>query len=113
MNKVSRASVTTTGALLFSFFFVLYTSPVMEEIAKEMFIMAKVIVFPQKERLPKNLEEKLHKIAREYVEVLFASLTLLSDDDCNIERFDEVAEMVSNAYAEGLNNAVDELGRDS
>ena len=85
----------------------------MEEIAKEMFIMGKVLIFPQKERLPKNLEEKLHEIAREYVEVLFASLNLLSDEDASVERMDEVTEMVTDAYYEGLNNAVDELSRDS
>ena len=75
--------------------------------------MGKVLLFPQKERLPKNLEKKLHEIAREYVEVLFASLNLLSDEEASIERMDEVTEMVSNAYYEGLNNAVDELSRDS
>ena len=85
----------------------------MEETVKEMLIMAQVYLFPQKERLPKNLEEKLHQIAREYVEVLFATLTLLSDEDASIERMDEVTKMVSDAYAEGLNNAVDELSRDS
>ena len=93
--------------------FALSTSPIMEETAKEMFIMGKVLLFPQKERLPKNLEEKLHQIAREYVEVLFASLTLLSDEDASIERMNEVTELVSNAYYEGLNNAVDELSQDS
>ena len=75
--------------------------------------MGKVLLFPQKKRLPKSLEEKLHEIAREYVEVLFASLNLLSDEEASIERMDEVTEMVSNAYYEGLNNAVDELSRDS
>lgn len=75
--------------------------------------MGKVLLFPQKERLPKNLEEKLHQIAREYVEVLFASLNLLSDEEASIERMDEVTEMVTDAYYEGLNNAVDELSRDS
>ena len=75
--------------------------------------MGKVLIFPQKERLPKNLEEKLHEIAREYVEVLFASLNLLSDEDASVERMDEVTEMVTDAYYEGLNNAVDELSRDS
>lgn len=91
----------------------IYSSPIMKETAKEMFSMGKVLLFPQKERLPKNLEEKLHQIAREYVEVLFASLNLLSDEDASIERMDEVTEMVTDAYYEGLNNAVDELSRDS
>lgn len=100
-------------SLIDSSFFALYSFPVMKETVKEMLIMAKVLLFPQKERLPKNLEEKLHEIAREYVEVLFASLALLSDEEASIERMDEVTKMVTDAYYEGLNNAVDELSQDS
>ena len=60
--------------------------------------MAKVIVFPQKERLPKGLEKEVHRLAKEYIEVLYASLNLLAGN-----------EMVAVAYAEGLIKSIDEL----
>lgn len=71
--------------------------------------MAKVIVFPQKKRLPKGLEERVHEIAKEYIEVLYASLILLVGEEYTTEDLDEVHEMVAMVYAEELRKAIDDL----
>ena len=71
--------------------------------------MAKVIVFPQKERLPKGLEKEVHRLAKEYIEVLYASLNLLASDLADKEELDRINEMVAVAYSEGLIKAIDEL----
>ncbi len=71
--------------------------------------MAKVIVFPQKERLPKGLEKEVHRLAKEYIEVLYASLNLLAGDRADKEELDRINEMVAVAYVEGLIKAIDEL----
>lgn len=71
--------------------------------------MGEVLMFPQKKRLPKGIEDEVHRIAKEYVEVLYAALTLLRGDEPNFDDFDEVNEMVALAYTEGLEKAIDEL----
>lgn len=65
----------------------------MEYIAKEVLTMAKVIVFPQKERLPKGLEKEVYRLAKEYIEVLYAPLNLLASDRANKEELDRINEL--------------------
>lgn len=71
--------------------------------------MAKVYEFPVKKKLPKNIEERLHKVAQEYMEVLYASLVLLSEEGTNQMTYEEILELVSETYAEGLYKAVEQL----
>ena len=75
-----------------------------------MFTMAKVIMFPQKKRIPKGMEEAIHKAAKNYVEVLQATMVLMTIDDPDLESYDEIYEMVIETYAEGLIKAIDEIG---
>lgn len=72
--------------------------------------MAKVYMFPEKKKLPKGVEERLNEIAKEYVEALFATLTIMSIEDQSTENLDEIYDLVSDAYAEALVRAVGELG---
>lgn len=69
--------------------------------------MAKVIEFPKKKELPKLIEDKLESIARSYVETLYVAMSTLTSDDPTQEELMEVHDMVSNAYAKGLSNAID------
>ena len=71
--------------------------------------MAQVYMFPEKKKLPKGMEERLNEIAKEYVEALFATLTIMSVTDQSPENLDEIHELVSDTYAKALEKAVDEL----
>ena len=71
--------------------------------------MEKVIVFPQKERLPKSLEKEVHRLAKWYIEVLYTLLNLLAGDYADKEELDSINEMVTVAYTEGLIKAINEL----
>lgn len=71
--------------------------------------MAKVYMFPEKKRIPKGMEERLEQIAKDYIDVLFATMAIMSIDDPTTESLDEIHELVANTYAEALNKAIDEL----
>lgn len=77
-----------------------------------MFIMAKVLAFPQKKRLPKGIEEDLHRVAKEYIETLYAAMVLMDTTELDKPTYEEVLFMVSEAFADGINDAIDELGED-
>ena len=70
--------------------------------------MAKVIMFPDKKRLPRGVENDIRKIAREYIEVLAATMILydLTNDGPTQE---ELRQMVEEAFAEGICEAIDDL----
>lgn len=70
--------------------------------------MAKVIAFPQQNKLPKGVETRIHEIAKEYIEVLHAYAILVDLEDQNV--YQEAMELVGAAFAEGILKAVDELG---
>lgn len=69
--------------------------------------MAVVIEFPKKKELPKLIEAKLENIARNYVETLYMAMSTLTSDDPTDEELLEVHDLVANAYAKGLSNAID------
>ena len=71
--------------------------------------MAKVVLFPQKEKLPGGLEKEVHRIAKEYIEALYAALELLAKDPKDRDEMERINGMVAMAYAEGLEKAIDEL----
>lgn len=74
--------------------------------------MAKVYMFPEKTKLPKNMEERLREIAKEYVETLFAILTVLGIEDETDPKFDEVTELMATVYTDGLFDATKALIED-
>ena len=70
--------------------------------------MAKVYAFPMKKKLPSGIEEQIKKIAKDYVEVLYAAATLLNLES-DPPSTDEMQEMVGAAFAEGIIEAIDEM----
>lgn len=73
--------------------------------------MAQVVMFPQKKKLPKSIEENLHKVAKDYVEVLYAAAVLF-DLQTDKPTYEELMGLVATAFAEGISDAIDELEED-
>lgn len=71
--------------------------------------MAIVLEFPKKKELPKEIEAKLQDVAKNYVETLYVALSTLTSDNPTQEELVEVHEMVSNAYIQGLTDAINEI----
>ena len=73
--------------------------------------MAKVYEFPTKkiQKLPEEIEKRLHQVAKEYVEVLRDALPSLDNDVLSQPEYRELVDLVSVAYAEGIVIAVNEL----
>ena len=71
--------------------------------------MAKVVMFPQKKKLPGGIEKRLNEITKEYVEVLQALIILLDVDVSDTQQYNEVLLMVQEAFTKGILAAVDEL----
>lgn len=71
--------------------------------------MAQVYVFPEKKKLPKRIEEGVKKNAREYMELLYGTLLLLSEEGVDQMSYEEIVQLVTEAYLDGLNDAIDEL----
>ena len=70
--------------------------------------MANVVMFPQKKKLPKGVEESIYKIAKEYVATLRAAAILLDLEE-NKPTQEEIMELVSEAFAKGIYEAIDEM----
>ena len=71
--------------------------------------MCKIFLFPEKKRLPKCIEKRLYEIVKEYVELLQALIVLLDIDISDDEQYNEVLEMVQEAFANGILAAVEEM----
>ena len=70
--------------------------------------MAKVMMFPQKKKLPKGMEAELHKLGKEYIETLYATMVLMSLE-AEKPTYEEVLGLVEMAFAEGISNAIENL----
>ena len=73
--------------------------------------MAKIYEFPNKKReLPAFAEEGLARIAKEYIELLYAVATIMSDGSgVTDEDMLKFSELVSEAFAKGIDKAIDEI----
>ena len=71
--------------------------------------MAKVYMFPQKKKLPSSLEDRLNKIGREYIELLYASLSIMCIDSSDQAEMEEITALVTQAYADGMLEAINEM----
>ena len=73
--------------------------------------MAKVYEFPTKmvQKLPEEIEKRLYKAAKDYVEVLHDILPSLDNDEMSKPEYSELVDLVANTYAEGIIIAVSEL----
>ena len=70
--------------------------------------MAKVVMFPQKKKLPKGVEEEIRKIAKDYVGVLNAAIMLMDLEEDKPTQ-EEMMELVATALANGISEAIEEL----
>ena len=70
--------------------------------------MAQVYAFPTKRKLPAGIEENLRKVAKEYVETLYATVVLLDVEE-DKPTYEEVMELVAEAFTEGIYDAIEEL----
>lgn len=70
--------------------------------------MAKVYIFPQEKKLPSGMEKRLKEVAKEYVEILYATMTLFGLES-EPPTTEEVQKMVEKTFAEGIIEAIDEL----
>ena len=70
--------------------------------------MARVVMFPQKKKLPKGVEKRLFEIAKDYVETLYAA-AIIMDLESDKPTREEIMELVGAAFAEGICEAIEEL----
>ena len=70
--------------------------------------MAKVYAFPQKIKVPSGMKDELHRIAKDYVAVIYAIANLLELEAESITE-DEIMEVVAEVFSEGNYEAIDEL----
>ena len=68
--------------------------------------MAKILEFPTKKHLSKEVEDCIHKTAEAYVKTLNYALTTMSSDHPSQEELQEIHELVMVAYAEGVQKAI-------
>ena len=69
--------------------------------------MATVYEFPVNVTLPKEVKECLYGIAWDYVDAMYSALDYLCEDDADYDECEEVGLLISNAFAEGLNYAIE------
>ena len=70
--------------------------------------MTKIYAFPEKKKLTKNMEEELHKVAKDYIAALYAIVTLFDLEE-EKPTYDEVMDMVAEAFRDGIYEAISEL----
>lgn len=74
--------------------------------------MAKVVMFPQKKKLPKVIEERLCEIAKEYVETIQAAVVLM-DLESDEPTQEEMMDLVATAFMTGIIEAIDDVIEES
>ena len=70
--------------------------------------MAKVYDFPIKRKLPAGMEQDLRRVANDYIAILKA-IVVVFELESDPPSYEEVLEMVSKAFAEGIYEAIDNL----
>lgn len=70
--------------------------------------MCKIYEFPMKKELPKEMEDRLNKVVREFVNVVSESLDTLYGDDPTEEEYTNFMDLITVAYMEMLEKAIDE-----
>lgn len=70
--------------------------------------MCEVYEFPMK-KLPKDLEERLQKIAEDYVKAVDDILNYIVDKYGEEDNAEDIMEMVTNFYTKAVLNAVEKI----
>lgn len=71
--------------------------------------MAQVYMFPEKKKLPKHIEDAVRRNAKEYMGLLYGSLMLLGEGGTNQMKHEDIVDLVTEIYLDGLNDAIDEM----
>ena len=71
--------------------------------------MAMMYEFPKKRELPKEFEDRIYEVVKDYVETLKDISDALITDPWDEEEAFEIGELVIKAYAEALDMAMEEL----
>lgn len=71
--------------------------------------MCKVYAFPVKKKLPEELEERLDKVTKEYVDVMTDILEALCEDNPTEKDYENFMELMMTAYAKCIEKAIDEM----
>ena len=71
--------------------------------------MAKVVMFPQKKKLPASIEQRLSEISKEYVEALQTLIVLMDIDLTDDKQFNEVTDLVHESFTRGILDAINAL----
>jgi hypothetical protein len=71
--------------------------------------MAQIYAFPVRQKFPKHIEERIQGIAKEYLEVLYATFILLGEDGTDQMGYEEMIDLAMDTFVEGLEKAVEEL----
>lgn len=71
--------------------------------------MCIVYEFPTKKEFPKELEERLNKSSKEYIDVMMETLVTLYGDEPSDEDYAEFMEIILKAYLASLEKAIEEL----
>jgi len=72
--------------------------------------MAKVLKFPVKKELPKEVEERLYKITETYIKSMDEVVNDVCDDTASTEEYAETLDLMLNVVLEGLLEAIGKLG---
>lgn len=70
--------------------------------------MAQVYAFPTQKKLPKGMEEGLHRVAKEYIEAIYA-IAVLFEVEADPPTYEEILSMVEKAFTEGIYEAIAQL----
>lgn len=75
--------------------------------------MAKVLEFPVKKELPKEVRDRLHEIAALYVKLLNDTLHDVCDDIDDEEELNRTTDLMLNALIEGVLEAIRKTAEES
>lgn len=71
--------------------------------------MCKVYEFPKQLNMPKEMEERLQKMADDYVELITGSLDYFVDEDTTEEEYEKITGMILETIVSCLVNAIEKI----
>lgn len=71
--------------------------------------MTKVYMFPQKKKLPANLEKRIGELGKEYMRTVYTVAKVLGIEDPTQPEYTEAMELIAEAFGEGVAEAMVEI----
>lgn len=75
--------------------------------------MAEILAFPIKKQVPKEIEDRLRAVAKEYIKILNDAMDILIDDGSEFEGLELIHEAVARTYAKALADVIANMDEDS